>query len=129
MNNKLLAQFTIPGNDTPEVTIAAPSGLSPIVTEGGERFGSAFAQTAFDWIFYVAIILAVLFIMWSGIQWMTSGGNVERISAAKRRLAFAIIGLVIVLFSFVIVRVVITTVGGNAEQFENPFGGLTPPES
>jgi type IV secretory pathway VirB2 component (pilin) len=127
MNTQYLAQIKIPGNDTDQVEVVAPSGLTPAFRTGGEAAGRAFTQTAFDWIFYIAIILAVLFIMWSGIQWMTSGGDVGRIQSAKRRLLYAIIGLVIVLMSFVIVRVVITTIGGNSEQFFSPFGGLEQP--
>ena len=122
-----LAQLKIPSNDGTPVPLVAPSGLSPAITIGGEVAGRALAQTAFDWIFYIAIVMAVLFIMWSGIQWMTSGGDVERIQSAKKRLLYAIIGLVIVLFSFVIVRVVLTTFGANSEQFFSPFGGLTKP--
>lgn len=129
MKTQLLAQLKVPGlyDDNQAVEVPAPSGLSPAFRQGGEVAGRAFTQTAFDWIFYVAIVLAVLFIMWSGIQWMTSGGDVERLQSAKRRLLYAIIGLVVVLFSFVIVRVVLTTLGGDGDQFFSPFGGLTPP--
>lgn len=116
--------FTIPGTGTGSAKLVPPSGTSPIIQKGGETAGQALAQTAFDWIFYIAIILAVLFIMWSGIQWMTSGGDVEKLQAAKRRLLYAIIGLVVVLMSFVIVRVVLTTLGAESTQFFSPFGGL-----
>ena len=67
--------------------------------------------------------------MWSGIQWMTSGGDVGRIQAAKKRMFYAIIGLCVVLLSFVIVRVVLTTVGGDANNFFSPFGGLAQPSA
>ena len=126
---KIAQGFTIPGNDGQNAKLVAPSGTSPVIQKGGETAGKALAQTAFDWIFYIAIILAVLFIMWSGIQWITSGGDVSRLQSAKKRLFFAIIGLVVVLFSFVIVRVVLTTLGANSTQFFSPFAGLSPKAS
>jgi len=121
-----LAQMKVPSND-PEggtVAITAPTGISSNLTSTSDVAFRAFTKTAFDWIFYVAIILAVLFIMWSGIQWTTSGGDVARLEAAKRRLTFAIIGLVIVLMAFVIVRVVITTIGGNSDAFFSPLENI-----
>lgn len=131
MNTQQLAQLKVPGlyDDNERVEVAAPSGLAAPIREGGEVAGRAFTQTAFDWIFYISIVLAVLFLMWSGVQWMTSAGNPERIAAAKRRLVFAIIGLVIVLCSFVIVRIVITTFGGNSGFFNAPFTQLNQPST
>lgn len=45
-------------------------------------------------------ILAVLFIMYAGFLWMTSGGDQTKISKAKMLLKNAIIGLVIILSSW-----------------------------
>jgi hypothetical protein len=121
-----LAQLKVPDpwKDGQQVEIAAPSGTSPIIQKGGETAGKALAQTAFDWIFYIAVILAVLYIMWSGIQWMTSGGDATKLASAKRRMIYAIIGLVVVLMSFLIVRIVLTVIGADGVKFMSPFSGL-----
>lgn len=47
----------------------------------------------------LAIIFLVLIII-SGYQWMTSGGNEEQVKKAKKNLANAVIGLVIILASW-----------------------------
>lgn len=125
---KIAQGFTIPGNEGP-TKLVAPSGTSEVIQKGGETAGSALAQTAFDWLFYIAIILAVLFIMWSGIQWITSGGDVDKLQSAKKRLMYAIIGLIVVLMAFVIVRVVLTTLGANSTNFFAPFSGLKQPST
>ncbi len=49
----------------------------------------------------VGIIFFVM-IIYSGFQWMTSGGNEEKVTTAKKRLQFAVIGLVVILTSYII---------------------------
>ncbi len=48
---------------------------------------------------FVGIIFLVL-IIWSGFEWMTSGGNEERIKNAKKRIMNATIGLVVVVMAY-----------------------------
>lgn len=52
-------------------------------------------------------LLFVILIIWSGFQWMASGGNSETISKAKKRIINATIGLVIVLAAFAITEFVL----------------------
>ncbi|MBU2575724.1 pilin [Patescibacteria group bacterium] len=49
-------------------------------------------------------IIAVIFIMFAGFKWMTAGGNEETVTQAKATLKNAVIGIGIVLLSFVIVN-------------------------
>ncbi len=53
-------------------------------------------------------IVAVLFLIIGGFQYVTSGANEELAETGKKTISNAIIGLVIILLSYVIVRVVIT---------------------
>jgi hypothetical protein len=45
-------------------------------------------------------IVALFFIIWSGINMTTSGGDPKKVEGAKRILTYALIGLAIVLLSF-----------------------------
>ncbi|MCL5439154.1 MAG: efflux RND transporter permease subunit [Patescibacteria group bacterium] len=54
-------------------------------------------------LFVVSIILALIFLIWGGIQWSSSGGNKEAIQKARQKITFAIIGLVIILLAFFII--------------------------
>lgn len=54
----------------------------------------------------MAALLAVVLIILSGIKLLTSGGDPDKVASAKRSLTFTIIGLVIVLLSFVIINVI-----------------------
>jgi hypothetical protein len=50
-----------------------------------------------------ASILALMFILWGAIGWILSGGDKTKIQAARNRIMYAIIGLIICLLAFTIV--------------------------
>lgn len=49
----------------------------------------------------VAIIFFIL-ILWAGFRWMTSGGNQETVDKAKKMITSALIGLLVIVFSYAI---------------------------
>jgi len=51
---------------------------------------------------FVGLVLVVS-ILYAGYQWMTSGGEAEKIDKAKSRLKYSIFGLLIILFGYAIV--------------------------
>jgi hypothetical protein len=57
-------------------------------------------------------LLFLVMIIISGFQWMTSGGNEELISKAKKRLIGAIIGLAIVLGAWIISNTLMLLIQG-----------------
>ncbi|MEO8065892.1 MAG: pilin [Candidatus Doudnabacteria bacterium] len=59
----------------------------------------------------VAGLVAVAFIIIGGFQYMTSAGNEELAEAGKKTLINAIIGLVIIILSFIIVSVINNALG------------------
>lgn len=52
-------------------------------------------------------ILFLFLILVSGLTWMTSGGNEEKIAGAKKTIANAIIGLIIIFSAYGIVQFVL----------------------
>src|SRR3989344_2245129 len=54
----------------------------------------------------VAGLIAVLFLIIGGFRYITSAGNEETAEQAKKIITNAIIGIVIIILSFVIVRVI-----------------------
>ncbi|SRR6056297_268276 len=55
---------------------------------------------------FLAIIFLVL-VIWGGFEWMTAGGNEERLSKAKDRIKNGVIGLIIILAAYAITEFVI----------------------
>lgn len=54
----------------------------------------------------IAVVITVIFIAYSGLQWVSSGGDKQKVAQARLRLTWAIVGLVIVFLAFLIVRIV-----------------------
>jgi hypothetical protein len=54
-------------------------------------------------------LLATLMIVLGGFQWLTSGGNEERVDQAKRTLSGAVVGMTITIFAWALVKFVLTT--------------------
>ena len=52
--------------------------------------------------------LALLFLIISGIQLLTAFGNEERVTSAKKTLAYSLIGLLIATLSYAIVQIIVS---------------------
>lgn len=63
----------------------------------------------------LSAVVAVFLIIYSGFQYVTSTGDKEKVDAARKRMTYAIIGLVFILMSFIIITFIsqITGVGTN----------------
>lgn len=59
-----------------------------------------------DYAFVFSGIVAVIFLVWAGIRYAVSGGDEVQLSKAKRTMTFAIIGLVIILLSFFVIKLI-----------------------
>ena len=91
----------------------APAGLY-----GGFGPGTTATDLA---LFIINIVLAVVgviavaFLIMGGFRYITSAGNEEVAEGAKKTITNAIIGLIVVILSYVIITVII-----NAVAFNNP---------
>ncbi len=113
--------LNIPGSSTlPSQKLASPSGLPASLGGDFSTSGAALFQTGISWLLYVATALAILMLMWGGIQWITSSGDPERVASAKKKLTFAVIGLVVSVGAFFLVRVIVTILGGDSNILTNP---------
>jgi hypothetical protein len=65
------------------------------------------------WVIYIAGVLAFLYLVYSGILYITAGGNSDQAKKAQLGLINAIIGIVIVVLSYVILRAVVSLAMGN----------------
>ncbi|MBA3723968.1 MAG: hypothetical protein H0W89_03700 [Candidatus Levybacteria bacterium] len=65
----------------------------------------------------IAILASLIFLVLGGIQWTSSGGDKGKIAAARAKLTFAIIGLIVAIGAFGIVNIFGTFFG--VELFGN----------
>ncbi len=95
--DKLLA-LTLPGG----AAIAPPKN----VPNGGLDYLGKVLSNGLTMFMTVGIILCLIFIVWSGVQWATSSGDKNKLASARGRITWAIVGLVIILLVFFILNVV-----------------------
>ncbi|OGY86521.1 MAG: hypothetical protein A2458_00855 [Candidatus Kerfeldbacteria bacterium RIFOXYC2_FULL_38_9] len=69
----------------------------------GDRDLRDIVQLAINVFLSLLALIAVVLILVGGFQWMTAGGNDEKVGAAKKRLISALIGLVIIFAAWAIV--------------------------
>lgn len=60
---------------------------------------------AFTIIFVIAIVLVLAFLIWGAFDWITSGGDKDKVTGARKKILAALIGLVILALAFVIARI------------------------
>jgi len=61
---------------------------------------------------YIAGGIAVVFVIIGGYQYLTSGGNEEQAEKGRKTVTNAIIGVVIVVLSWVVINVITNTIRG-----------------
>lgn len=60
----------------------------------------------------IAGIIAFIYLIVQGISYITAGGDAEKATAARQGVINAVIGIVIIIASFAIIRFVIARLGG-----------------
>lgn len=92
-------------------------GLVPPGGAGGEGLANTKIETIPQYIvntlFLIAAFLAVAYLMYGGIKWITSRGDKIQVEAARKHIVAAVIGLVVVIGSFFILNVVFTMLGAD----------------
>lgn len=64
------------------------------------------AKTIIEYALYLSAVIAVIFIIYGGYQYIFSGGSDEKAKDGRKTLTNALIGLTIIVFAFIIVQVV-----------------------
>lgn len=82
------------------------------INETGTSVGDLVTQVV-SWIVYIAAILAFIYLVVSGITFITAGGNAEQAKKGQTGLIYAIVGIVVVVLAFVILQAA-AGIGNNA---------------
>ena len=106
----------IPNPQGTSVPIKAPTELP---TGGLEGAGTNLVQLTINLIFVFGIILAIVFIFYSGIQWIMSGGEKQKLQNARNRLVYSFVGLIVIAIAFAIINIIVTLFAGNPKFFLN----------
>src|SRR5258708_1989340 len=86
------------------VQITAPQEIQHFMDRTNPYGGNIFG-TAINLLFVVAALMALGFIVYGGIKIITSEGDPKNIDAARKTIIYAIVGLGLVFFSYLIINV------------------------
>lgn len=79
------------------------TGFTALCSLGVANFGKL-VGTLIQFIFVVAVVAALLYLIYGGFKWLTSGGDKNAVSGARDHIIAAIIGLVIIFLSYFIIN-------------------------
>jgi hypothetical protein len=89
--------LTLPNGQTITPPGGAPQGG---ITYLGKVLGNAAS------IFMVVVVVATLFfIVFGAIQWTSSNGEKEKIAAARKKITWALIGLIVALLAYFLINI------------------------
>lgn len=99
-----------------QVLNSNPSGIDTVISD------------VLLFVFSIAGLVAFIFIIIAGFTYLTGGGDQNSIEKSKKTLTNAIIGLVIVLFSYFLTHLLLSFFGlgnsGAAQGFNNLFNSV-----
>jgi type IV secretory pathway VirB2 component (pilin) len=82
------------------------SGLNVPTPTGTTDIGTIIDRIS-TWILGFAAAIAVLIIIFAGVQFMVSAGNADRQKTARATLTYAVIGLIVIVLAYFIVDLVL----------------------
>jgi len=97
VNAQALQSGTVSGMGAPAKTLAEQSGFD--VANGS--IGAIMAKVLTTFLSLLAIIFIVLIVL-AGYNWMTAGGEEQKVTKAKDSIQKAVIGLIIIMSAYVI---------------------------
>jgi uncharacterized membrane protein YidH (DUF202 family) len=106
---------------------AAP-GIADALCNLGGAGGKNIALTIQNIVVFfivLAVIIALLYLLYGGIKWITSRGEKTEVEAARNHIIAAIIGLIVVFLAVFIVTIVLSAFGLGIGDLKIPV--ITPP--
>lgn len=105
-------------------TVSPPPALKGLVDKDPTGVGgiSIFLSNLIALIYMLAMFVLVFMLVWGAWDWITSGGEKEKLDGARKKLINAIIGITLFAVAFAVIKVL-----GVFTGFEFFVGQNTPP--
>jgi hypothetical protein len=72
-----------------------------------------------DLLFLIGGVFAILYLLWAGIQYITSNGNTDKMKSARQAIIAVVVGIIVMMSAFFIIRLA-TSFGWTASQADKP---------
>ena len=86
--------------------IGNPALPGSLTNQTGEGFIGNLLNTVITGIFIIGVIAFMFMLLTGGVQWIMSGGEKANIEAARSKLVSALVGLILLILVFAIVKVI-----------------------
>jgi len=86
----------------PSAALAQASRITPLDPLRGGSLETTVGRII-TWILWLAGALAVVYLIYGGIIYITSAGNAEKATAGKNAIIYSIIGIIIILIAYLVV--------------------------
>jgi hypothetical protein len=89
-----------------QISPCPPGTFSGACTLGADQFSTiigTFVQAAF----VMAVIIALVYLIYGAIRWIMSQGDKSKVTDARNHIVAAVIGLVIVFLSYLIINIIL----------------------
>jgi hypothetical protein len=88
-------------------TSACPTGaFANLCNITGNSIGTVLGY-AIQLIFILAVLVALLYLIWGGFKWLTSGGDKTAVGSAREHIVAALVGLVVIFLSYFILNIIV----------------------
>ena len=84
------------------------SGVISDIVSGANNNRSQFFQEIFNKVMFWSGVIAVIMMVYGGVQYLTSTGNPQAIAKAKTTIIYSAVGLLVVIFAAAIVNTVVS---------------------
>ena len=107
----ILAIISLPRIASAQINLEDPNQFPAADTLGLRRYDTAgaIATPIFNAVLGLVGVISLAIMIYGGYRWMTSGGNEETISEAKRTLTAGAIGLTIIIIAYSVVYFIVNS--------------------
>jgi hypothetical protein len=111
--------LALPAFAQTNVNPCASGQFSALCNLDSTKIGSVIS-TAVTIILIIATIIALFFLIWGGIRWITSQGDKAKVEGARNTIIGAIIGLVITFLAYFILTIILGFFGLSLTNLQLP---------
>ncbi len=104
-----------------DVTTGTDAQGNVTLNKGYARDVGSLITSLLTFVMLIAALLILMYLIWGGIQWITSGGDKGKTEEARNKITSAVIGLIILAAAWAVFLIVLRFLGfgGYDELFTN----------
>lgn len=94
--------------------VAAATKITTTNVDPGKGFATDFGgmiNGLLSFVMVIAALLVFMYLIWGGIEWITSGGDKGKTESARNKITSAIIGLIVVAASYAVLTLALNFLG------------------